>query len=91
MINPLLLEPPRPKPRRCFFNVYYYAASDSVVLDFNFGGIYIMPGPTLLTFGFIKTNSPGGVWYNENVRHAMHAAKTRKLPAVPPGWTASLF
>jgi hypothetical protein len=83
-------QPPRAKPRRCFGNTYFYAASGNIVLKFRTGEIYEMPTAGLTLWTQLDLAVQRGEFYNFNVRHVFHpGGASRKIYSVPAGYTAS--
>jgi hypothetical protein len=83
-------QPPRPKPRRCFGNAYFYAASGNIVLQFRTGEIYKMPAAGTTLWAQLLTAVQRGEFYNFNVRHIFHAGgKSQRIWAIPTGYTTS--
>jgi hypothetical protein len=83
-------QPPRAKPRRCFGNGYFYAASGNLSLKFRTGEIYLMPTAGVTLWNDLKTAVQHGEFYNFNVRHVFHpGGKTIKTHTIPSGFTDS--
>ena len=84
-------KPPRAKNRVCFAEVYFYSPSESVVLQFTEGQIYMMPNAGTEVFNVMFGHTLPGLRYNLDVRHTWHPnGKSYRIWSVPKGWALNL-
>ena len=83
-------QPPRAKPRLCFGNAYFFAASGNIVLKFRTEEIYEMPNAGLPMWNALNAAVQRGEFYNFAIRHVFHeGGKTIRRWTIPAGWTAT--